>query len=370
MPGPAPEPATREESVAFQLGDADIEEVAAPAARGTPGVRPLAQPMAFTAPEVLDDDDFEVPEIPEDEPTKVGTPSPMELERARQEGLAMLEAARARRGARRRRCSATATAATSAATATAGSGAAARRFPRHGARSRLRHAKPWGFAPTRAAGWLDDRAASSRPSDRLDDAEAADIDAAARAGAADGATDRADADPAGARRRDSAHAGGRNRRRLLRLDHRSQHDRALLPNARIRDRRRQSNFGARASEPGRIQALRRKHLARRDRAVGPASGATRRRAHRGVVRARRQRHAGRQRQGRRHRSRNVGAGAFGGLCPMRKRSHAWPRAKLPAGCSAWTCKTSSASSSGTRYSTKRITTSLGPARDCRQRRDP
>src|SRR5207244_6626561 len=73
MPEPPPQP--REESVTFQLGDADIEDVAVPAKRQTPGLRPLAQPMAFTAPEVLDDDDFEVPEIPEDEPTKVGTPS-------------------------------------------------------------------------------------------------------------------------------------------------------------------------------------------------------------------------------------------------------------------------------------------------------
>ncbi len=88
-PPPPPPPAGREESVAFQLGDGDIEELAAPPRRQT-GVRPLAQPMALTLPQELDDADLEVPEIPEDEPTKVGTPSPTELERARQEGLAML----------------------------------------------------------------------------------------------------------------------------------------------------------------------------------------------------------------------------------------------------------------------------------------
>jgi molecular chaperone DnaK len=89
MPEPPPPP-TREESVAFQLGDDEIEELASPPARPAPGVRPLARPMALSLPEELDDGDLEVPEIPEDEPTKVGTPSPTELERARQEGLAML----------------------------------------------------------------------------------------------------------------------------------------------------------------------------------------------------------------------------------------------------------------------------------------
>jgi len=93
MPELPPKPALKEESVAFQLADADIQDLAAPpapVATVAAGVRPLAQPMAFTPPEELDDVDLEVPEIPEDEPTKVGTPSPMELERARQEGLAML----------------------------------------------------------------------------------------------------------------------------------------------------------------------------------------------------------------------------------------------------------------------------------------
>jgi molecular chaperone DnaK len=85
---PPPKPATREESVAFTLAEEEIEELAPPPRSG--GVRPLAQPMAFTTPEQLDDGDLEVPEIPDDEPTKVGTPSPTELERARQEGLQML----------------------------------------------------------------------------------------------------------------------------------------------------------------------------------------------------------------------------------------------------------------------------------------
>jgi molecular chaperone DnaK len=85
---PEPPPAPREESVAFQLADDEIEEVVvAPPRRG---VRPLAQPMALSLPEELDEGDLEVPEIPEDEPTKVGTPSPSELHRAREEGLAML----------------------------------------------------------------------------------------------------------------------------------------------------------------------------------------------------------------------------------------------------------------------------------------
>ncbi len=90
MPEPPPKPAPKEESVAFQLGDGDLEDVTAEPARQTPGVRPLAQPMALTLPQELEDADLEVPEIPEDEPTKVGTPSPLELERARREGLAML----------------------------------------------------------------------------------------------------------------------------------------------------------------------------------------------------------------------------------------------------------------------------------------
>jgi molecular chaperone DnaK len=92
MPEPPapPAPAPREESVAFQLGDDEIEEVVTAPPRTTHGVRPLAQPMALTLPAELDEGDLEVPEIPEDEPTKVGTPSPTELERARREGLAML----------------------------------------------------------------------------------------------------------------------------------------------------------------------------------------------------------------------------------------------------------------------------------------
>jgi molecular chaperone DnaK len=88
--------AVKEESVAFQLGDADIEDLApppppppAPVSQG-PGVRPLAQPMAFVEPQVLDEGDLETPEVPEDEPTKVGTPPLAELERARREGLQML----------------------------------------------------------------------------------------------------------------------------------------------------------------------------------------------------------------------------------------------------------------------------------------
>jgi hypothetical protein len=90
MPEPPPKPALKEESVAFQLGDGDIEDLTTVPARKSAGVRPLAQPMAFTTPELLSENDLEVPEIPEDEPTKVGTPSPAELDRARQEGLAML----------------------------------------------------------------------------------------------------------------------------------------------------------------------------------------------------------------------------------------------------------------------------------------
>ncbi len=102
---PPPEPAAplkaplKEESVAFQLGDADIEDLAVPPPRDVPGLRPLAQPMTLRTPEELHEDDLELPEIPDDEPTKVGTPSPSELERARREGLAMLherEAAEAR----------------------------------------------------------------------------------------------------------------------------------------------------------------------------------------------------------------------------------------------------------------------------------
>lgn len=88
-PAPAPAKPTREESVAFQLGDDDIQDVSV-AAPKPGGVRPLAQPMAFTEPAELGENDLELPEIPEDEPTKVGTPSPAELDRARQEGLAML----------------------------------------------------------------------------------------------------------------------------------------------------------------------------------------------------------------------------------------------------------------------------------------
>ncbi len=113
-PSPAPARKTTEESVAFQLGDDDIQDwsvvgpppAAPPAALVPPpviapppvssprssggGVRPLAQPMAFSVPDELTEGDLELPEIPEDEPTKVGSPSPAELERAREEGLAML----------------------------------------------------------------------------------------------------------------------------------------------------------------------------------------------------------------------------------------------------------------------------------------
>jgi molecular chaperone DnaK len=92
---PEPPPPPKEESLAFQLSDGDLVDLAVappPAARSpqAPGVRPLAQPMSFLPPEPLDESDLELPEIPEDEPTKVGTPSADELERARQEGLAML----------------------------------------------------------------------------------------------------------------------------------------------------------------------------------------------------------------------------------------------------------------------------------------
>jgi molecular chaperone DnaK len=77
--------------VAFQLGDGDIEIMGAPPAPpAAPGVRSLAQPMSFIEPEQLGESDLETPEIPGDEPTKVGAPNPAELERARQEGLAML----------------------------------------------------------------------------------------------------------------------------------------------------------------------------------------------------------------------------------------------------------------------------------------
>ncbi|RYZ02948.1 MAG: hypothetical protein EOO73_29970 [Myxococcales bacterium] len=93
----------REESAAFQLGDDDLQDWSAvpvpPPAPASPassprssggGVRPLAQPMAFRPPDELTERDLELPEIPDDEPTKVGSPSPAELERAREEGLAML----------------------------------------------------------------------------------------------------------------------------------------------------------------------------------------------------------------------------------------------------------------------------------------
>lgn len=92
MPEPPPPPKPKEESVAFQLGDGDIEDLGAapPQEPKSGGLRPLAQPMAFSQPAELAETDLEVPEIPEDEPTKVGTPSPAELDRARQEGLAML----------------------------------------------------------------------------------------------------------------------------------------------------------------------------------------------------------------------------------------------------------------------------------------
>jgi molecular chaperone DnaK len=95
-PDPPPvagKPPVKEESVAFQLDDADIQDLAVPAPPPMqPGLHALAQPMSFIAPELLDEGDLEVPELPDDEPTKVGTPSPAELARARQEGLAMLRA--------------------------------------------------------------------------------------------------------------------------------------------------------------------------------------------------------------------------------------------------------------------------------------
>jgi len=95
MPGLPPHPSSgerREESVAFQLSDGDIEELSAPPAVEPPGVRALAQPMASMSHESDFDSDAESTEVPDDEPTKVGTPSLLELERARQEGLAMLAA--------------------------------------------------------------------------------------------------------------------------------------------------------------------------------------------------------------------------------------------------------------------------------------
>jgi hypothetical protein len=62
--------------------------------------------MAFVPPDELTEGDLELPEIPDDEPTKVGSPSPAELERARAEALAMLrqreEAEQAEQAARER----------------------------------------------------------------------------------------------------------------------------------------------------------------------------------------------------------------------------------------------------------------------------
>jgi molecular chaperone DnaK len=103
----ASSPAPRqEESVAFVLGDADIQEVAPPpeppAAPPPPGLRSLAQPMTAAA---HDDDttetDWDALALPDDEPTKVGSPSPADVERARQEGLAMLAALEAQSPAAR-----------------------------------------------------------------------------------------------------------------------------------------------------------------------------------------------------------------------------------------------------------------------------
>jgi molecular chaperone DnaK len=92
VPEPPPPPSTRgtEDSRAdLPLSDAELDDVTSPRIR-TAGVRPLAQPMTFSAPEPPLATELEERLIHDDEPTKVGTPSPSELERAREEGLAML----------------------------------------------------------------------------------------------------------------------------------------------------------------------------------------------------------------------------------------------------------------------------------------
>lgn len=84
---PAPPPPASSE--ALPLGDAADDEPTAARIRPA-GVRPLAQPMTFTEPQILEEHDLEEPRPSDDEPTKVGSPSSTELERAREEGLAML----------------------------------------------------------------------------------------------------------------------------------------------------------------------------------------------------------------------------------------------------------------------------------------
>jgi len=88
-PPPPPSAGRSEDSQAFSLSDADVDDVTSPKIR-TAGVRPLAQPMTFSVPEPPIAIELEERLIHDDEPTKVGTPSPSELERAREEGLAML----------------------------------------------------------------------------------------------------------------------------------------------------------------------------------------------------------------------------------------------------------------------------------------
>ncbi len=85
-PAPSGGSPTKEESVAFQLGDGDIEELTTAPPPAKKGMRPLAQPMSFGPP----GGDDPAPELPDDEPTKVGAPSAGQLERARREGLALL----------------------------------------------------------------------------------------------------------------------------------------------------------------------------------------------------------------------------------------------------------------------------------------
>jgi molecular chaperone DnaK len=85
-PAPSGGSPTKEESVAFQLGDGDIEELTTAPPPARKGMRPLAQPMSFGPPA----GDDPAPELPDDEPTKVGAPSARALERARREGLALL----------------------------------------------------------------------------------------------------------------------------------------------------------------------------------------------------------------------------------------------------------------------------------------
>jgi molecular chaperone DnaK len=83
-------PKLKEESAAFVLGDGDIEDLATAPPRRTANMRPLAQPMAFAPSAEPRDPLLDEPEIADDEPTKVGSPTPAALARAREEGLAML----------------------------------------------------------------------------------------------------------------------------------------------------------------------------------------------------------------------------------------------------------------------------------------